>query len=35
MDYRRMIIELLEKVENEKLYEYIYGWLKRIIKKWG
>lgn len=35
MDYKKMIIEILDKIENEKLYEYIYGLLKGLIDKWG
>lgn len=35
MDYKKMIVELLEEIKNEKVYEYIYGLLKGIIKKWG
>lgn len=35
MDYKRMIIELIEETGNEKLIEYLYGLVKSLIKKWG
>ncbi len=33
MDYRKMIIELLEKVENKSKLEYIYYVLKSYLLK--
>lgn len=35
MDYKKMIIELLEKIDNESLIEYLYGMIKTISEKWG
>lgn len=35
MDYKQMIIEVLDTVENEKLYEYLYGLISSLVRKWG
>lgn len=35
MDYKKMIIELLDNVQDEKIIEYLYGLIKGLIKKWG
>lgn len=35
MRYKKMIIELLDNIENEKMLEYLYGLIKGITKKWG
>lgn len=35
MDYKKMIIELLENIQDEKIIEYLYGLIKGLIKKWG
>ncbi len=35
MDYKKMIIELLEKVDNKNMFEYLYGLIKGLIEKWG
>lgn len=35
MDYKKMIIELLDNIQDEKIIEYLYGLIKGLIKKWG
>lgn len=35
MDYKQMIIEVLDTVENEKLYGYLYGLISYLVEKWG
>lgn len=35
MNYKEMIIEMIEKIDNEKLVQYIYGLIKGLNEKWG
>ncbi len=35
MNYKEMIIEMIEKIDNEKLVQYLYGLIKGLIEKWG
>lgn len=30
MDYKKLIIEMVEKIKNEKFLELIYGFVKRL-----
>ena len=34
-DYRGKIIEMIQKVENEKILEYLSTFIKLFIEKWG
>lgn len=35
MNYKEMIIEMIEKIDNEKLVQYLYGLIKGLNEKWG
>lgn len=35
MDYKRKIIEMVEKIENQGILEYLYTFIKLFLKKWG
>ena len=35
MDYKKMIIEILEESEDDSFLEYLYGLIKALTKKWG
>ena len=35
MDYRQMIIDIVNEINNSKMLEYIYGLMQCIIKEWG
>ena len=33
--YKRKIIELVEKIENPGILEYLYTFIKLFLEKWG
>lgn len=33
MDYKKEIIEMVQKIENEKMLKFIYGCVRRIFKE--
>lgn len=35
IDYRQMIIDIVNEINNSKMLEYIYGLMQGIIKEWG
>ncbi len=35
MDYKREIIEMVEKIEKPGTLEYLYIFIKLLLKKWG
>lgn len=35
MDYKKLIVEMLDDIQNEKMIEYLYGLIKGVMKKWG
>ena len=35
MDYRKMIIELVEKLESEKFLKFLYNVIISFKKQWG
>ncbi len=35
MDYKREIIEMVEKIEKPGTLEYLYIFIKLFLKKWG
>nr|DAH47649.1 MAG TPA: hypothetical protein [Caudoviricetes sp.] len=35
MDYKKKLIELIGKVENETLLERLYVFANKFIKSWG
>lgn len=35
MNYKETIIEMIEKIDNEKLVQYLYGLIKGLNEKWG
>ncbi|MGN0272387.1 MAG: hypothetical protein ACI4DL_06450 [Lachnospiraceae bacterium] len=35
IDYRELIIEMVEKIENRGTLEYLYTFLKLFLEKWG
>lgn len=35
MEYKRKIIELVEKIENHGVLEYLYTFIKLFLEKWG
>lgn len=35
MNYKEVIIEMIEKIDNEKLVQYLYGLIKGLNEKWG
>lgn len=34
-EYKRKIIELVEKIENQEFLEFLYQMLQSFKKKWG
>lgn len=34
MDYNRMIIEMVEKIENQEISKYLYTFIKAFLKRW-
>lgn len=35
MNYKKMIIEMIEQINDEKLIQYLYGLIKGLKDKWG
>ena len=35
MEYRNEIKELIDGIENEKLLDFLLGFIKSAIKRWG
>ena len=35
MDYKEEIKELIDSIENEKLLDFLLGFTKSAIKRWG
>lgn len=35
MNYRQMIIDMIEQINNEKLIQYLYGLIRGLNDKWG
>ncbi len=35
MDYKKLIIEMVEKIKDERKLEYLYTFLALLIEKWG
>lgn len=34
-NYKKKIIELVEKIENVEILEYLHTFIKLFLKKWG
>lgn len=35
MDYKRKIIEMVEKIKNPGTLEYLYTFIKLFLERWG
>lgn len=35
MDYKKLIINCVESIENIDALEYLYTFIKLFVKKWG
>lgn len=35
MDYKKLIVEMIEKIENHGILEYLYTFISLFLKKWG
>lgn len=35
VDYKKMIIEEIDKVKDEQILEYLFGLIETLIKRWG
>lgn len=35
MDYKREIIEMIERISNKSVLEYLHTFIKLFIEKWG
>ena len=34
-DYKKMIFDIIEKIENYGALEYLYTFIKLFVEKWG
>ncbi len=34
-DYRKMIMEMIEKIENAGTLEYLHTFIKLFLERWG
>ena len=34
-DYRKMIVEKVDRISNEKFLQFLYGLLEAFERKWG
>lgn len=35
MDYKKLIIKCVESIDNDRVLEYLYTYIKLFVKKWG
>jgi len=35
MNYKEMIIDMVQKMNNEKVLEFLYNFIKSLKEKWG
>lgn len=35
MDYKAEILKMLEKIENERFFEFLYNLINSFKKEWG